>query len=191
MTQLVAWPVDESKRIAHAVNVIERGALEHPFHRARWPIVGDSVAFYTLEANGTNVFGRKNSGGVLWEGQGKRIDTWTATGEPDVVADDLETLFFKHTTHIYVPGEYIPCVAFDGNLYPIGGGREVFSDCMADEDIDGSGNVMIEVSGSQFIVACSAPITDEIVPDGTRVTVRWDHRLREFLIDGTGCPPSN
>lgn len=67
MANLVAWSEDDSKRIANTVKVVERGALEHPFYRARWPAAagGDEVVLMT-SAETTVVGGppKAFSGGV-------------------------------------------------------------------------------------------------------------------------------
>lgn len=62
MANLVAWSEDDSKRIANTVKVVERGALEHPFYRARWPIEagGDDVVLM-VSAETEKVLGPPNA----------------------------------------------------------------------------------------------------------------------------------
>lgn len=40
MTRLVAFQEDAARQIAEATRLVLRGAMEHPFYRARWPVAG-------------------------------------------------------------------------------------------------------------------------------------------------------
>lgn len=119
MANLVAWTPDDSKRIANAVKVIERGAPEHPFHRARWPIASGGDELVLMTSAETTIVGgppKAFSGGVNG-GVTPQIEMYLVPrGLHDLVP--TETIDFD-TTYQVNCGE-IGTLVFGNNLNGIG-----------------------------------------------------------------------